>query len=317
MRQGRKKRSLRLNGVPDWRQFKGFLGSGLRFVWLAAAFSLSGCGNARQSINVGEWTEVETALPPVSVGDAYTVETTQSGNGRVVSPGDLVKARLQVVTADPATAAHDVWVWVGREPTPDPRRQPPDTSARYGDMGSARFREALIGRRLHETFFLRGIAYPSGSGDEFVPFFAFQIGEILGGLGATADDEAVAPPLAWPVVKLRVPNDAPEIRAHVEILQVCDARLYQRTAIMRQWGIILFEWGGNPPVARKTELGWSKIEADCPAPEGRLQVQIGPLSSSWHSARRWDHTYLELRPPSRFPEEWSAARARPGMDPAQ
>jgi hypothetical protein len=288
----------------------------LKVLCVAAAIALGGCGNVAETISVGEWVEAGQPEPPiVEPSHRFTVETEQAGDGPIVKAGDLVKARLQAIDAGKISADQDVWVWVGREPAlqPGERRS---TSAAFASPGAARFRAALIGRRLHEKFSLRGTFSPDAS--DVVPVYALftspltyhRVAEVI------IDGEVSSSP-DWPAIILSPPRDAPEVVARVEILQVCEARLYRRTAVMRQWGIP-FRWATERPRnVRKGELGWTMIEAQCPPPEGHLRVQAGPFFDpelgSADELYDWANSYVNLRPPSKFPEEWQAERARPGM----
>jgi hypothetical protein len=227
-----------------------------------------------------------------------------------------VKARLQAVEKGEVSADQDVWVWVGREPRLQPGDRRP-TSAAFGDLGPPRFRAALIGRRLHDKFTLRGsFDFPSVGA---VPVYAiFTSSLTYHRLAEVIVDGKVMSSPTWPGVQLNPPRDAPDVVAHVEILQVCEATLYRRTAVMRQWGIP-FRWGtGGPANVRRGELGWTMIEAHCPPPAGEVRVQAGPFfdpdPQSADELHNWPNSYADLRPPSEFPEEWEAQRARVGME---
>jgi len=54
-------------------------------------------------------------------------------------------------------------------------------------------------------------------------------------------------------------------------------------------------------------MGWSAIDARCPAPVGRVRLQAGPLYHPTGQTSRlsnWSSSYVWLRPPRRYPEEW-------------
>jgi hypothetical protein len=52
---------------------------------------------------------------------------------------------------------------------------------------------------------------------------------------------------------------------------------------------------------------WTAIDAQCPAPVGRVRFQAGPL---YHPTGKssglvsWSSSYVRLRPPQKYPEEW-------------
>jgi hypothetical protein len=283
---------------------------------IAVAVFLGGCGNTYEKITVGEWEAVgKSKAPEPAPEKPYIVETMQAGTGAVVSAGDLVKARLEVLAAGKSPAPQDVWVWVGHEPIPPGTLRP--TSASFARLGSSRFRAALIGRQLNEKFGLRGVRDSLGDIDH-VPLYALRAGELTYDrlTDFIFEGQHVFSP-QWPAVEIPLPREGPDLVAHVEILAICKAQLYQRTAMMRQWGIPFRFADMNPATSRKGYLGWSMIEAQCPGERERIRVQAGPFYDPYFEDRGrlldWKGSYANLRPPSKFPEEWSADVARAGL----
>ena len=117
--------------------------------------TLTGCGNASQHLSMGPWEEVGQAQSPIAGGQSsFDVTTLVPGDGPVVMPGDLVKAKLTVTTVyGQGSTQHNpdpqvIWVWTGRKPQPE-TGQDVDT---YGGLGGEQPRATLIDRHLHEQF---------------------------------------------------------------------------------------------------------------------------------------------------------------------
>jgi hypothetical protein len=289
----------------------------LKVICLAAVVALSGCGNAFEKITIGKWVEVGRSEAPETPEPAdpgrFIIETTQPGNGRAVMPGDLVKARLQVTTSgeqlEPLLRKpQTIWLWVGSEPPAD-TRTPRSTFAFYGSLGPAAFRKALIGRKLRETFTLRSA--PGAENSSYtLPLraLAADFPDVDGVPEFVSIAGNRVPSPTWPHVLLSLHDSV----ASVEILQVCEAKLFRRTAVLRQAGIWFLWEGGGLPVVRKGELGWSMIDARCPSPEGHFRLQAGPFRTGEYGRASellaWPHSYVELRPPRMFPEEWFLER---------
>jgi hypothetical protein len=101
--------------------------------------------------------------------------------------------------------------------------------------------------------------------------------------------------------------------AQIEILAICKARLLRRTASLSQFGIVFATGDTRYASARKGTLGWTVIEAQCPAPDGQFRIQAGPfhhtgdsLDGTWLAD--WSSSYVRLRPAAQHPEEWEVAR---------
>lgn len=281
---------------------------------LGAVGLLTGCGNAYQHLTMGEWREVGQAEPPIPPEKrAFLVTTLVPGEGPPVLAGDLVKARVTVTTVDgTGRTSHNpppqvVWLWTGRGP---PSSSEPEAVkdfgtygkdfGTYGMLGGAQYRVTFIGRRLHEQFefHLKEGASPE-VGDLPVRVF---IDDPYSRMHDSFD------PLKWPALSMR---DAAGGRpsARIEILEICrDARLYRRTAILTQYGAEV-SWGDGPEYQTKRQgtLGWSALEAKCPAPDGLVRFQAGPfyyfdMKDEAHLSA-WDVSYEALRPPHKHPDE--------------
>jgi hypothetical protein len=78
---------------------------------------------------------------------------------------------------------------------------------------------------------------------------------------------------------------------------------------LNQTGAISATGDAHYASARSGTLGWTAIEAQCPAPDGKVRFQAGPLYHTGESESRtwladWSSSYLRVRPPRRHPEEW-------------
>jgi hypothetical protein len=279
---------------------------------LAAVVALAGCGNAYEQLSMGRWREVgEAQLPIAKESGAFVVTTSVPGEGPVVRAGDLVKARVAVTTVDMFGSTknnpepQEVWVWTGREPQVTPEQFLADVYS-FGTLGSARARIALIGRHLHEQFEIHLQPWADTAARN-LPLRGI-IDDPLSRLAVAAQIKGqLAAPLEWPALSLRSQTGgSPSARA--EILEICSARLYRRTATMTQLGVILASGDVRYGSWRKGTLGWTAIDAQCPAPDGRVRFQAGPFYYfNPHDPgllADWGVSYRRLRPPERFPEEW-------------
>jgi hypothetical protein len=120
-------------------------------VLVVALGTTAACGNAIDSISVGEWQQVGVAAPPiVPPGEEVTTRQLAGGDGTVVQAGDLVKVRVTVLTppANDRVLPREFeprvgWVWTGRDDV---------DSWEYGQPGAASVRATLIGRQPGERF---------------------------------------------------------------------------------------------------------------------------------------------------------------------
>jgi hypothetical protein len=289
------------------------IGSRARWTFTAVCLALGACGNAYEHITVGEWQEVGKAEPPEWAPDrAYVVTTQSQGSGPTVEAGDLVKASLRVI-AEPATPsvsekepeAHTVWVWTGRLPKVEVSGEPTFDMDTFGDVGVGRARIAFIGRRLHEQFEMHMQPGSRGGAD------ALPVRGIIGNEYASLNVSAEiggrrAAPLEWPSVQL-TRNGVGQPAAAIEILNICKARLFRRSATLVQrgtaagWGDVGYE------KKRQGTLGWTAIDAQCPGPDGHVHFQAGPFNHSGTGGMRLldlGASYMRLRPPGKHPEEW-------------
>ena len=280
---------------------------------LAAVVALAGCGALNEHLSMGEWRELGEARPPVdALNGGFVVTTIVPGQGPVVGAGDLVKARVVVTTVDMAgetplnPSPQVIWVWTGRGPQVDDQDSVADLNT-FGWLGGERPRGALIGRHLHEQFEMHlGAGARPDTGDlplrGIIDFPASR-------LEARASIKGqLAIPLEWPAVALRGQGGG-NPAARIEILAICPgARLYRRTATLRQFGPIFSTGDVKYANSRKGTLGWTALDAQCPAPDGHVRFEAGPFYySRLHDPELlayWSQSYQRLRPPADYPQEW-------------
>jgi hypothetical protein len=113
----------------------------------------------------------------------------------------------------------------------------------------------------------------------------------------------------WPALALRSEYGG-NPSAQIEILEICPAaKLYRRTATLTQVGVIVTTGDLKYAKNRKGTLGWTAIDAQCPAPDGQVRFQAGPFYYSDvmddpQPLADWSGSYGHLRPPEKYPEEW-------------
>ena len=262
--------------------------------WTLALLILAGCES--ESLSMGKWQQVGIREAPISAlrGDAR-IELLEAGTGRTVEAGDLVKIRVTVTQRvnqdvtkfDPVVA----WLWTGREPEP----RTFESLSQWGDLGSARIRKTLIGRRIGDRF--RFALSAGAKGEEIIAKNGFAVAD------AYAPHEHGQPigSYKWPrFVVGRPPYEWSEVHSEVELLNACAGSLYKRTAVLRQRGTIfnIFEMAYNSE--REGTLRWSALEANCPAPDGKVRLEVGPLYYTLGREGRmlfnWSDSYRRLRP---------------------
>jgi len=67
--------------------------------------------------------------------------------------------------------------------------------------------------------------------------------------------------------------------ADIEILEVCPATLWRREATTKQWGFVPALGESGYDLKRAGILGWTAIDAQCPAPTGHVRFQAERQSS--------------------------------------
>jgi hypothetical protein len=256
------------------------MASGLRFFFRACAstlllWHLTGCGNAHESIQVEEWEpagevtaspEVGAPLPP----ELFRMTTVDRGRGREIRAGSLVQIRLaagsgllkDAATLQPLQNA-TAWLWIGNAPAPGERK--------IGDFGFAQLRASLVGLRQGARISVFADAQRAGvilslpTRGFLLPFsYKPNWRQLLpsGDAAASLDKE---------YTELARKGDY-----QVEILRVCDGRLFRKQALLKQWGYV-FNWGDmNYKFARQGVLEWLAIEADCEAPNEKVRFEKGP-----------------------------------------
>jgi hypothetical protein len=244
----------------------------------------------------------------------FVVTTLVSGEEPVVRAGDLVKAKLTVTTVGHDGSTRNnlppqvIWVWTGRAPQPETGAD----FGTYGMLGGEQPRATLIDRHLHEQF---QIVLREGLSPE-IAIGTLPVRGLIDSpwsrLRTTAfvHGQSVGP-RAWPDVALRRMGEG-KPSAQIEILAICPgARLYRRTATLTQDSIVVTTGDIHYPRHRQGTLGWSALDAQCPAPDGHVRFQAGPFHHSDLQSPTllydWSGSYVRLSPADQHPEEWQAS----------
>lgn len=112
----------------------------------AAVLVLTGCGNAFESIEVGDWQEVGRAELPIDFRPGeYRITTLEPGHEPSIKAGNLVHASVMVTTESATHVSADVWVWTGQEPEASGQSRTSLETPTFGGLGSARLRRAFPG----------------------------------------------------------------------------------------------------------------------------------------------------------------------------
>ena len=266
---------------------------------------LAGCDNYRENVTIDPWVSQTIVVPaaPHGNGDtAISTTTIAQGSGIAVAAGDLVHLRyVRTGTWDDKSEhvepARDAWIWTGREPDAD--------MDLWGNFGSPELRHALIGRAVGERFELRvpvkyeeitsplyGIAGPNsprhGSSEFFGQYDALQPVTLAGG------------EFAW---------NKPS-RSEIEIVNTCPARFATRLGHMTQSGHVMNMSTTGYENERNGILRWGAIEAQCPAPDGKVRFMLGPIywtEKPWVHGMlmAWQSTYTNKHPKSAYPEDYA------------
>jgi hypothetical protein len=183
---------------------------------------------------MGPWEEVGQAQSPIAgEQSSFEVTTLVPGDGPVVMPGDLIKAKLTVTTVySQGNTQHNpdpqvIRVWTGRTPQPETGQD----VGTYGELGGEQPRATLIDRHLHERFQIELREVASNVIGAF-PVRGF-IDSRWTRLRTTAPLHGMyVGPLKWPDVDLRSFGGAEKTpSARIEILEICPgAKLYRRAA---------------------------------------------------------------------------------------
>jgi len=248
------------------------MASELRFFFRTCAstlllWHLSACGNAYESIDIGEWKPASelTASPEVPLSpEVFRMAVTDRGRGREIRTGSLAQIRLaagsgllkDAATRQPLQNA-TAWLWIGNVPA--------DGQRTIGDFGLAQLRAAMVG--LGQGARLSVSADPQRSGFVLlVPARGFLLPFAYRSAGEAADS------LDKEYFELAGKGDY-----EVEIVRVCVGRLLRKEALLRQWGYV-FNWGADThhQFARQGVLEWLAIEADCEAPNEKVRLEKGP-----------------------------------------
>jgi len=266
-----------------------------------------GCGNAYENVDVGTWQKVGSSQAPrTSNGVNIVLTPLRSGNRSQVQAGDLVK--LVVVSTIGGHIADQkvrmgkpkvVWIWTGTEP----ESQTFVDERKWGSLGSVAIRRAVVGRNVGDQFEIR-VSESSQLRIAYVPAYGFFV-RYQGNSTLVRGDP-------YPYVVIAERNSSTEQKSEVEIVTTCPGQLYRRTAEVTQWGLWP-GWGGTKTrTFRKGTLRWSALEAKCPAPDGNVRFEVGPLYvGAPHDdsyLQNWRMTYRRARPPEEFSQEYVERR---------
>lgn len=257
---------------------------------------LAACGNAYESLQIGEWEPAGEITIPAEpqvrpAPGIFRVTTLDPGEGRGIKAGSLVEIRLaaksgllkDAATLKPLQNA-TAWLWVGNA-LPGHRRI---------DFGFAPLRASLVG--LRQGARVSVFADPKKIGfvlllptRAFLQPFSYKPTWKQSGPGGDA-----ATSLDREYTEL-----ASEGNYEVEILRVCDGRLFRLQALLKQWGFV-FNWGDmDYEFSRQGVLEWLAIEADCESPNEKIRFEKGPaygIGSPGYPERRllwWQASYEE------------------------
>jgi hypothetical protein len=236
--------------------------------------TLHGCGNFIEHVSQGAWHEVGAPEAPVARAEGeFVVTPIFPGQGDTVRAGDLVHVRLRT---GPAISDFNAWLWTGDELTGD-------LSLRgLLELGPARLRAALIGKRIGERFRVEVGGAPCCNGLA-IPMFGFAPRDAQRELSRYDSN-------AWPAGALYAQRATEKPWARIEILDTCSAHLLERTADLSQWGYILNISDMHYPVSRSGRLVFGALQADCPTPRAPMRFEIGPLYGGGN-LEAWDSSY--------------------------
>jgi hypothetical protein len=258
---------------------------------LAMVAFLGGCGNAYESVSVGDWQEVGRSLPPsadmpVARGDLVVTRLTE-GRGASVKAGDLVQVQISAKEGHFQPSGMSpvefpqmqvVWLWVGQEP--------PLTSYKdfmnQGSLGSSRLRTNLIGRSVGDR--LRARLEPTAQGSITIPLKGFTVGG-----AATLDDRGGS---LWPEFRF-----GQGVAVEVEVLDVCAGKMFRKVAAIQQYGYIMNMFDSGWQTSRRGELQWSAVEGRCAERGQTVRFEIGPLyypSREDPTLYHWRYSYRDL-----------------------
>jgi hypothetical protein len=264
---------------------------------LAAGLLLAGCDNAIVSVTDSGWKPLAMNTAQLSTDPKFPTTPIAQGNGAVIKGGDLVKLRLPSgqVRQDGTAVYRDAWYWTGTLP---------EAYSHYGATWPTELGALLVGRRVGDQFLLEpqddgpysphvtltGMPRPQTNRKGFGVVSAFE---------ESSSD--------WSLYTLR--------KSTFEILAACPVELSVRKGEMTQWGYILNMFGMHYPTSRRGTLYWSAIDADCPAPDGRVRFMIGPIYVSATSGNDQEayrnetlynfyDAYSSKRPRRSYPDEY-------------
>jgi hypothetical protein len=264
---------------------------------LALGALLAGCDNTSVKVTDSGWKELAMNKTQLPIDPKYPTISIAEGDGARVKAGDLVKLRIGDgrINADKTPYLQEGWYWTGSLP---------EDYNHYGATWPTPLGALLVRRHVGDKFelvpqdastyrpriTLTGMPPPQPNSKGFGHISAFS-----------------GPASAWDNFTLRT--------ATYEILATCPVQLSVRKGEMTQWGFILNMFGSSYPIDRRGTLYWSAIDADCPAPDGKVRFMIGPIyvsatSGTGQEAYRnetlynFADAYLAERPKAKYPDEY-------------
>jgi hypothetical protein len=264
---------------------------------LAASLLLAGCDNTFVKVTDSGWKPLDMNTRQLPRDPKFPASTITEGEGAIVHTGDLVKLRIADgrINADKTPYLQTGWYWTGSLP---------EDYNHYGATWPTPLGALLVRRHIGDRFEL-----DPQDASAYVPRITLTgmpppqpnrkgFGQVTAFSGASS---------AWDNFTLR--------KATYEILATCPVTLSVRKGEMTQWGYILNMFGSSYPIDRRGTLYWSAIDADCPAPDGKVRFMIGPIYVSATSGvdqgayrnetlYNFYDAYAAERPKAKYPDEY-------------
>jgi len=264
---------------------------------LAAALALTGCDNTSVKVTDSGWKELAMNKAQLPRDPKYLTTSIAEGDGARVKAGDLVKLRIGDgrINADKTPYLQQGWYWTGSLP---------EDYSHYGATWPTILGALLVRRHVGDQFEL----VPQESGAYVPPMTLTGMPPPQSNRKGFGSITAFSgPSSAWDNFTLR--------KSTIEILATCPVTLSVRKGEMTQWGFILNLFGSSYPTSRRGTLYWSAIDADCPAPDGKVRFMIGPIYVSATSGPdqgayrnetlfNFRDAYSAERPESKYPDEY-------------
>lgn len=174
----------------------------------------------------------------------------------------------------------------------------------WGDFGSPELRVALVGRSVGERFELRVL---SPYGEIRSPAFGIAAAQSpKRGLNEFITVSLASSPI---VLAGGEHSWSRASSAVITIAGACAARLETRVGQLTQWGYHYNMFGSAYQTDRAGILRWSRIQAQCAAPDGKVKFGMRPIywrSEPWAngSLMAWHSSYAHKVPRASHPEDY-------------